>query len=154
MNKNGNYTLDYYICPLCRETPEIGGLLIWLKEQLLQVSVRRYSYEIGSRRPLLPGYAPLAGDNVNWVPALFDDLVTFLRPIVIQAIIDRYSGIISFLLPVWLNFFPLFTLYRRKRPYGFIHWKMTMWVQHNRPYFEPIGTVFEPILLFFSMMNP
>ncbi len=33
-------------------------------------------------------YPGLAGDNVNWVPALFDDYVTFLRPIVIQAIID------------------------------------------------------------------
>ncbi len=28
---------------------------------------------------------------------------------------------------------PIFTLYRRKRPYGFIHWKMTMWVLYNRP---------------------
>ena len=29
-----------------------------------------------------------------------------------------------------------------ERPYGFIHWKMTMWVQD----FAPLGTVFAPIL--------
>ena len=52
------------------------------------------------------------------------------------------------------------TLYRRKRPYGFIHWKMTMWVLHNRPNgckmedFPPLGTVFAPILSFFFMDEP
>ena len=47
------------------------------------------------------------------------------------------------------------TLYRRKRPYGFIHWKMTMWVLHNWPngcmrFCTSRHSFFAPILSFFN----
>ena len=96
------------------------------------------------------------GDSCHIMPMMLIKCFFILRSAVI-IIKERDVN-----LDIVNNFLVHITMYRRKRPYGFIHWKMTMWVLHNRPYgckmegneSQEHMHSFRTHIVIFSMMNP